>query len=107
MRRGPGSTPFPRFGVLRVSDLVAPTVDVVRIRAALAARGVSEGDRDTPVGDGVRAVLSATAAGTVVTLERRSTPLTPRSATLRRLTVTWDLLAGDLSDAARSPDTTA
>lgn len=98
--RGPGFAPFPRHGVLRVSDLVPPPVDLATVRAVLAAHGVPEGDRDEPVGRTVRAVVTATGAGTVVTLECRGDLLRPRSVVLRRLGRSWESIAADLEGAA-------
>ena len=43
-RRGPGFARFPRHGVLRVNDLVPPTVGIADVRAALAADGLARFD---------------------------------------------------------------
>ncbi len=98
--RGPGFAPFPRHGVLRTNDLVGPAVEPRRVRAALAARGIPVGDREEPVGTGVRALLAATAAGTVITLERRGSLLNPRWRVLGRLARTLDNLVRDLENDA-------
>jgi hypothetical protein len=99
----PGFAPFPRHAVLRVNDLVDPHVELVAVRRALAVRGIPEGDRDVPLEGGVRALVAPTDAGVLVTLECRSSPFTPRSVVLRRLTAIWDDLADVLEIGVRGP----
>lgn len=96
--RGPGFVPFPRYAVIRVNDLVDPRVDITVVRAALAACDVPVGDRDEPLGRGVRAVLASTGAGTVVTLECRGRRGHPRFVVLRRLVTTWDSIMEELDN---------
>ena len=98
---GPGFTPFPRHGVLRVNDLVDPAVDIADVRAALTAHGVPEADRDQRVGRSVRAVVTPTGAGTVVTLERRGDLHTPRIVVLRRLGALWENIVTELENRPR------
>lgn len=98
--RGPGFAPFPRHAVLRCNDLVTPAIGIGAVRAALAAHGVAEAGRDEPVGRAVRAVVVATAAGTVVTLEQRAGLTAPRFVVLRRLTRLWDTIAVELENHA-------
>ena len=99
--RGPGHAPFPRHGVLRVSDLVGPAVAPAAVGAALATRGIAVGDREVPVDNRVRALLAPTAAGTVVTLECRGGFRWRRPVVLRRLAATLDDLVAELDPDPR------
>lgn len=86
--------------VVRVNDLVDPAVDPARVAAALAALGVPVTDREPPATTSVRAVVSPTGAGTLVTLEARTGLRRGRRATLRRLVATWTRLERDLDEGA-------
>lgn len=89
--------------MLRVNDLVRPPIRADDLRAALAVRGIAEGTRDEPVGRGVRALLAATAAGTVITLECRGSLRNPRFVVLRRLARQLDDLVSAVDNGAARP----
>lgn len=87
--------------VLRVNDLVDPSVDDRALRGVLAARSIPVSDRTTPAGPAVQAVLTTTAAGTVVTLEQRLRAGQRRGTVLRRLTRTLEDLLEEGDRTAR------
>lgn len=89
--------------MLRVNDMVGPEVTLAAVRAGLAARGIAEADRDERVGAAVRAVVAPTAAGTVITLERRGNIRRPRFVVLRRLAAVLESLVDELESGARGP----